>query len=152
MTNRTEILKQVLSANSSLFKTQGAIVSGWRYRNGKRYGPYFRLGWRDDGRQKSFHLGSEGYLVEFVRQYLSALREPRRRAQAVKRTICRLRAARRKALERVDQELFKIGRWFSRLRLQSTFHHASSFTFRSLTTSGLVPARFLVSCGSALRS
>jgi hypothetical protein len=130
LTNREKRLKQILDTHPSIFKTQGAIVSGWRYRDGKTFGPYYRLVWREDGQQKSFHLGGEGDLVEFARQYLRVLRAPRRREQAIERTMCRLRAARREALGRVDKELSMIGlrRKGSEIR---RLHPASKLATRS---------------------
>jgi len=58
-----------------LFFRQGHVAATWRRRDGKTFGPYYRLSYRDGGRQCSVYLGRAGALVERVRQALGAIQQ-----------------------------------------------------------------------------
>ena len=75
----------LISARPGLFARQGAVVATWRRRNGAVFGPYFRLSYRQDGRQCSVYLGRPGPVVDLVRQRLHALQAPLRRQRALSR-------------------------------------------------------------------
>jgi hypothetical protein len=66
---------QLLAARPDLFRGQGSVVTTWRRRNGKTFGPYYRLSYREDGRQCSVYLGRAGALVEQVRRALQSLQQ-----------------------------------------------------------------------------
>jgi hypothetical protein len=66
----------LIESRPDLFARQGSVSATWRHRNGKTFGPYYRLSYRDDGRQRAIYLGREGSLVESVRQMLHKLQEP----------------------------------------------------------------------------
>ncbi|MBN2578082.1 MAG: hypothetical protein JXB10_03745, partial [Pirellulales bacterium] len=76
------ILQKIL-ANRSLFSRQGAVVASWRYKNGVKIGPYYRLAYRHDGRQCSLYLGRSEELVQEVQQLLAQLQRPLRQRKAV---------------------------------------------------------------------
>ncbi len=42
----------------SLFSRQGTVIATWRDYHGRKLGPYYRLAWRDSGRQCSLYLGA----------------------------------------------------------------------------------------------
>ena len=76
-------LKEVLARG-------GSIVASWRRRDGRRYGPYYRLAYRLDGRQQSIYLGGSVELVEKIRGLLGQLQEPlrlQRQLQQVRRAV-----------------------------------------------------------------
>jgi hypothetical protein len=54
----------IIAARPEVFRRQGAVVASWRRRGDKVYGPYYRLSWREDGRQRSVYLGREVELPE----------------------------------------------------------------------------------------
>jgi hypothetical protein len=56
-----------------LFYTNGFVRSEWRCRNGRRFGPYFRLRYRDGNIQRSIYLGPSNQLAEKVRKLLANL-------------------------------------------------------------------------------
>jgi hypothetical protein len=98
-----------LHARRSLLSTQGVIVASWRSYQGRRLGPYHRLAYREQGRQRSLYLGCAIDLVRLVRRTLTEFQ----------RTLCetqvfrRLRSAARKALraskDRLRQHLAAVG-------------------------------------------
>lgn len=76
---RGEILHpalQLIRMKPELFAAQGHVAATWRHRDGKRFGPYYRLGYRLGGRQHSIYLGRAGELVEQVRRELEAVQMP----------------------------------------------------------------------------
>ncbi len=68
----------ILSLKLTLAR-QGAIVPSWRYRAGRKLGPYYRLAYRDQGRQKSIYLGASQALVQKIRALLDEIHRPRER-------------------------------------------------------------------------
>ena len=66
---------RLISARPDVFARQGSVTPTWRRRDGKRFGPYYRLAYREDGRQRSVYLG-RGAVVERVRQMLDRLQKP----------------------------------------------------------------------------
>lgn len=75
----------LLSSRPALFRRQGSVAESWRRRGQKTFGPYYRLSYREDGRQKSVYLGRAGKLVAKVRDMLAGLRQSLRQSQAWQR-------------------------------------------------------------------
>jgi hypothetical protein len=75
----------LISARPDIFARQGYVAATYRRRNQKTFGPYYRLGYREHGRQRSVYLGREGGLVERVRRMLRALQRPRVERRAIGR-------------------------------------------------------------------
>ena len=67
---------RLIAARPDVFYRQGHVAAGYRRRNGKTFGPYYRLGYRLDGRQYSIYLGRSEKLVEQVRKALAAIQKP----------------------------------------------------------------------------
>jgi hypothetical protein len=66
----------VLIANRpDVFSSQGHIAAGYRRRDGKTFGPYYRLSYRDQGRQHSVYLGRSGPLLDRIRQALATIQK-----------------------------------------------------------------------------
>jgi hypothetical protein len=76
----------LLAARPDLFARQGSVVASWRRRGAHTYGPYYRLIYREEGRQRSVYLGRAGGLVEAIRGRLLALQAPLRERRVVERT------------------------------------------------------------------
>ena len=64
---------RLVSARRELFARQGSVVASYRYRTGRRFGPYYRLAYRDGGRQGSVYLGRAAAVVARVRHMLHDL-------------------------------------------------------------------------------
>lgn len=67
---------RLLASNSAAFLRQGSIVVTYRYRDGRKFGPYYCLNYREEGKKRSVYLGRAGELVEQVRQKLEAIQRP----------------------------------------------------------------------------
>ena len=76
------------------FARQGAVVATWRTHRGRRLGPYYRLAYREDNRQRSIYLGRQGPLVDQVRRLLGT-------CQADHRFRCQSRRSRAEFRKRV---------------------------------------------------
>ncbi len=90
------------------FANQGTVVETWRTYRGRRLGPYYRLTWREDGRQRAIYLGRQGPLVEEVRRLLHEaqtirrmIREHRRRQAEFKEHVIR-------PLQQYVKEMFRL--------------------------------------------
>jgi hypothetical protein len=59
----------------SLFAHQGAIVASWKTYRGRKLGPYYRLAYRANGRQRSIYLGKSKILLRQVRRLLEKLQK-----------------------------------------------------------------------------
>jgi hypothetical protein len=103
---------QILAARPGLFTQQGSVVAAWRRHGTKTYGPYYRLAYRDAGRQISIYLGRDdkpGHLVERVRQQLAALQAPSRQRRALDRLSRTIKSALRVQKTKLDAQLRPFG-------------------------------------------
>ena len=75
---------RLVAVRPELFIRQGHVAAGWRHRNGKTFGPYYRLSYRENGRQHSIYLGPRP-LVEQVRRQLDVLQRAMVERRAVRR-------------------------------------------------------------------
>lgn len=83
-----------IAAHARVLADQGSVVEGWRPYRGRQLGPYYRLTFRIDGRQRSIYLGADPQLADEVRRLLADLKAPRRQRllaaqqrQRVKRSL-----------------------------------------------------------------
>ena len=83
----------LIADRPALFVRQGSVNPTWRQRNGKLFGPYYRLSYRDDGRQCAIYLGRDGPLVQRVRQMLQETQEPLRQKRIFDRIEREARSA-----------------------------------------------------------
>lgn len=89
-TAHVEKILEALNARSGLLMRQGTVVAAWREYKGKRLGPYYRLVYRQGGRQKSIYLGPSAWVAKQVRAALAKLQTPlreTRRLQLVREMI-----------------------------------------------------------------
>jgi hypothetical protein len=108
----------ILAARPDLFSRQGSVVASWRRRGTRIYGPYYRLAYRDAGRQKSIYLGCEDAapvartapsLVEEVRRRLALRQTPRRRCRILDRLRRHISAALRIQKTKLNIQLRPLG-------------------------------------------
>ena len=100
-----------LAAHPDLFQRQGKVLESWRYHAGRQLGPYYRLMFRDQGKQRTLYLGDCSAFASEVRQALDRLQAAPHQERA---TACR-RAAARAALRQSKQE------WEAELHKQGLF-------------------------------
>ena len=84
---------RLIAARPELFTRQGSVAATWRRRGGKTFGPYYRLSYREGGRQLVVYLGRAGALVERVRQALGTLQRPLEQMRALNHMERQIRAA-----------------------------------------------------------
>lgn len=82
---RFQRVRNAICEQRILFATQGTIVASWKIHAGKRLGPYYRVAYRLDGKQKSLYLGVSEWLVAKVRELLASLQSPFRQYQVMQR-------------------------------------------------------------------
>jgi hypothetical protein len=99
----------LIAAHAGLFSRQGSVNPTWRYRNGVKLGPYYRLNYRQDGRQRAVYLGREGPLVQRIRQMLSTLQKPLRQNRLYDRLEHEARSALRANNRRLTELLRPLG-------------------------------------------
>jgi hypothetical protein len=95
----------LLATRPDLFARQGSVVASWRRRGTRTYGPYYRLIYREEGRQRSLYFGRAGGLVEEVRGRLRALQAPLRGRRASKRAGRQAAALMRASKGRLNLQL-----------------------------------------------
>ena len=81
---------RLIAARPDIFASQGHVAATYRRCNGKTHGPYYRLGYRHDGRQRSIYLGRPGRLVDRVHHTLATLQKTvihRRMFSGLRRSI-----------------------------------------------------------------
>ena len=67
---------ELIEQQPELFAKQGSVVETWRAYHGRKLGPYYRLAYRDGGRQRSIYLGASKERARRVQAALSALQHP----------------------------------------------------------------------------
>jgi len=84
-------------------------VASWREYNGRKLGPYYRLAYREEGRQRSIYLGRCRARVEKVREALDAVQAPRRQERCLRRMKAEAKAGLRAAKAELDRQLRAVG-------------------------------------------
>ena len=102
---RAERVKARIAARAALFATQGSVVATWRTYRGRRLGPYYRLIYREDGRQRSIYLGRCPELAGRVRRVLEHLQRPRRERRRLARVAAQVRRSLRRWKDRLAAAL-----------------------------------------------
>ncbi|MHB1038535.1 MAG: hypothetical protein ACYC35_29725 [Pirellulales bacterium] len=135
MTQPFDTIRTHILTRRALFARQGSVVATWRTRCGRRCGPYYRLAYREAGRQKSLYLGPSAPLADQVRGLLAELQQPLRYG----RLLDRLAAQARASLRRANAELNRVLGTFG-------FYLKGRHEFRRLRGAGAVasPARQMV--------
>ena len=101
----------LIASRPELFVRQGAVVATWRWCKGRRLGPYWRLAYREAGRQCSVYLGRMGEGVQRVRQALARRQGFRRWRRTYRRLRRQVKASLRAHLAEFDRQLHALGLW-----------------------------------------
>jgi hypothetical protein len=99
----------LLASRPEFFAGHGSIDANFRRRDGRTYGPYFRLRYREAGRAHSVYLGLAGPLVDRVRQTLQSLQAPLRQHRAILQLQRCVRNALRLDRSHLDAQLRTLG-------------------------------------------
>lgn len=105
---RDVLLAKIREAAPALAAT-GSIVETWRTYQGRRLGPYYRLAYRESGRQKTIYVGKDAELVVAARSLLEELHVNERIRRTMERQQLAVRAGLRAAKAAWAQELQKSG-------------------------------------------
>lgn len=100
---------RLIDQRPRLFAQQGAVVATWRKYKDRRLGPYWRLVYREGGRQRTVYLGRFGPLVRQVRARLRNLQAYRDMRRAIDRSIRAAKAALRDARRDLARHLRRWG-------------------------------------------
>ncbi len=99
----------LVACHQKLLRTQGVVVGSYRLYRGRRLGPFFRVAFRVDGRQRSIYLGKDPALAEEVRGLLARLQAPLERHRGLRRQRDAAKASLRRAKIRLEQQLARVG-------------------------------------------
>ncbi len=80
-------------------------MASYREYKGQRLGPYYRLAYREEGRQRSVYLGCDEGIVAGVKRLLAELHKPRERQKAMARLMKEAKARLRASLARLKEEV-----------------------------------------------
>jgi hypothetical protein len=100
---------ELIKSWPSLFAHQGAVLESWRIHGGKKLGPYYRLAFRQQGRQRSIYLGASNERAGQVRARLAAVQKPAKSKQVLERARARVKVELRKHKRGLDQQLRERG-------------------------------------------
>jgi hypothetical protein len=98
-------IRKRLSSRPDIFAHQGAIVESWREYNGRKLGPYFRLSYRDGGKQLSVYLGRSRQFANRIRKLLQEIQTPVNQQRELGKIRAIARAALRKQKKRWSKDL-----------------------------------------------
>lgn len=88
-----------------IFTRQGAVVESWRAYEGRKMGPYFRLSYRDGGKQHSIYLGRSRQFANRIRKLLKEIQRPVKNQRELNKIRALTRAALRNQKERWSEDL-----------------------------------------------
>ena len=103
----TEPPLDFIRRNAPVFARVGSVVATYRTRGNRRFGPYYRLIYRQHRRQHSLYLGPSEQRAAQVRQLLAELQRPRDDRLAIRRSH-RLRKATLLQLKREWQHVARV--------------------------------------------
>ncbi len=87
-----ETLARVM-AHREVLACQGAVAETWRSYGGRKLGPYYRLAWLEDGRQRSIYLGASEELAQEVRRLLDEFQSRMGRQRTWRQQMAQVRKA-----------------------------------------------------------
>lgn len=109
LVKRQDILLAKIREVAPVLAATGSIVETWRTYQGRRLGPYYRLAYRESGRQKTIYVGKDAELVAAARSLLEELQVNERIRRTMERQQLAVRAGLRAAKAAWAQELQKSG-------------------------------------------
>ncbi len=98
----------LLREEPTRFADQGTVVETWRTYRGRRLGPYYRLAWRENGRQRSIYLGRQGPVVRQVRILLHQAHTQRRIRRQARLRATQFRKDVSRPIRQYIKEIFRL--------------------------------------------
>jgi hypothetical protein len=98
-----------LTEHPELFGRQGTVHPSWRAYRGRRLGPFFRLAFRQAGKQQSIYLGCDPAFAAEVRATLEQLQAPVQTERELRKLCATARQALAEQKRRLDHELTPLG-------------------------------------------
>jgi hypothetical protein len=80
-------LLRFLAEHSDLFAVQGSVQESYRWYQGRQLGPFFRLSFRQAGKQRSRYLGRDPALAAQIESRLQELQAPLVTARQIERSL-----------------------------------------------------------------
>jgi hypothetical protein len=102
-------VQRFLEEHTTALSQQGSVQSSWRYHKGQRSGPFYRLSYRQGGRQCNLYLGRDHRLAAEVRLLLEKMQAPLRRRRQVDRQVQQIKAELKTQKHLLDQDLEQKG-------------------------------------------
>jgi hypothetical protein len=93
-------LRSQILGRKELITRDASVVASWKTYRGKRFGPYYRVAYRENGVLRSIYIGRDEQLAKMASALIDELKQPREED----RLIRRLRAAARASLRRTLAE------------------------------------------------
>lgn len=100
---------RLLASHAAVLSRQGSVHQSCRYYRGRRLGPFYRLIYRQGGRQWSVYLGRDEGLANEVRQALRKMQAQLQRDRAMDRQLALVKATLKKQKQALDPELHRRG-------------------------------------------
>jgi hypothetical protein len=80
-------LFRFLAEHGTLLGGQGSIQQSYRVYQGRKLGPFFRLSFREGGKQRSRYIGPDRALVAEIERHLQKLQAPLVAARQIERSL-----------------------------------------------------------------
>lgn len=109
LVKRRDFLLAKIREAAPVLAATGSIVETWRTYQGRRLGPYYRLAYRESGRQKTIYVGKDAELVAAARSLLEELQVNERIRRTMERQQLAVRVGLRAAKAAWAQELQRSG-------------------------------------------
>jgi hypothetical protein len=109
LVKRRDVLLAKIREAAPVLAATGSIVETWRTYQGRRLGPYYRLAYRESGRQKTIYVGKDAELVAAARSLLEELQVNERIRRTMERQQLAVRVGLRAAKAAWAQELQRSG-------------------------------------------
>ena len=100
---------QWILVHNELLAKQGSVIETWRTYKSQKLGPYFRLAYRERGRQRSIYLGRSRELADQVRELLRECQAPSHQHKAWQALRQRAGEDFKKCRDTWREELAKVG-------------------------------------------
>jgi hypothetical protein len=108
--NNYQKIADIINAQPHLFAQQGIIVHDYRCRGGRKFGPYFRLAYRDENnRQRSIYIGPHEFIARRVQSLLDDLKAPHLRQRQFTQILAVIRTALNRHRKQSEIEFAKHG-------------------------------------------
>jgi hypothetical protein len=108
-TQRWGKVRNQILARRNFFAATGTVVADFHTRKSRRHGPYYRLAYYEQHRQKSIYLGASESLARQVALLLSQLQTPRRSRRPIQLLRTAVRASLRNHHARLRADLARHG-------------------------------------------